>query len=420
MKVIFALMLTFAAFASNCSPTISMRSESGIILKEGHDSKQTLSGVYLEMDQYCPGETVTATILIKSRTAIIGEHIIGHEINTVKIQPGQIAAYFNFTIVGDNNWNEDREFSIIAINPSHGHILNSTIDFSIKNDDPKISISIAPKVTEPRKNTKSVTLKVKLSMPAEQRITGEVEFSEQSAHRGIDFEAPFTHGFEILPGESEFEFLPNTLVIYSDTEKEKNETLRLFLNGVKNATPSSESELLVIADPQNYKVTIHSTIKAIAEARVAMISDYSVSGELNFENENGLLTTSDLTPTYKHVIKGMPGTIGIHPGLIRLSAKIENESLSKFRMEFIDAPYEIYPYMNHKMYLFMSSFGKLHEDEFITIKPPTNNPSQYPAFDLTRLNSSGDGGWSASYKRNLSEGGVEALREDTTITVEEI
>ncbi|MFP5492372.1 MAG: hypothetical protein ACLGG0_12780, partial [Bacteriovoracia bacterium] len=68
--------------------------------------------------------------------------------------------------------------------------------------------------------------------------------------------------------------------------------------------------------------------------------------------------------------------------------------------------------------MFMSSFGKLHEDEFITITRPGTSP--YPAFDFSQMKKTGEKKWEARYQRSLSEGGSDVLREVTTLKLEEI
>lgn len=418
MLFIFTLLFSFSAHAQVCEPVLTLKPQSAIELKEGHRQEQAVSGVYVEMDRYCPGETVSVTVLLRSGSAIVGEHVSGQEVNQVVIPAGQIVSYLNFAVIGDNDWNEDRGFSAQAINPSHGTVDISMVDFSIKNDDPQISIVVANKFTEPRKGAQTVALKVQLSMPAEQRITGEIEFSEQTATRGVDFEAPFNHSFEILPGESEFSFLPKTLTVYSDDEKEKEETLRLFLNGVQNATPSNGSALVLIQDPKNYQVNFTSLVQGVSEGRVAMTSNYSVSGTLDVEGADGVLQTQDLVPNYAHSVQGLPGPVRVTPGKIRISAKFAEDQLLRLRLEFVDSPFEVYPYMTQRLFMYMSSFGKLHEDEFITITNPGN--SSYPAFDLKQVKVSADGEWKGSYVKRLSEGGEEALRERSELTLQEI
>lgn len=415
MIFILSIIFSLSTFAKICEPVITLRPQTSIVLKEGHNQEQLTSGVYVEMDRYCPGENVSVTILLRSGTAIIGEHVSGEEITQVSIESGQIVSYSNFAIIGDNDWNKDRVFSVQAINSTHGTIDISTVDFSIKNDDPQISIVVGERVTEPRKGAKPVSLSVQLSMPAEQRITGEIEFREQSATRGFDFEAPYTHSFEILPGESEFSFLPNTLTIYADDEKEKVESLRLFLNGVRNATPSNESALVLINDPKTYHVTFTSEIKAIAEQRVAMTSNYTFTGDIMIEGADGDLQTNDLVPRYSHKVVGIPGAVVVSPGKVRVSAKFINDDLDRFRVEVVESPFEIYPYMSQRLFLYMSSFGKLHEDEFVSIQAPGS--SQYPAFDFKKIKPLAEGEWKGSYVKRLSEGGAEILQEVTEITL---
>ena len=74
--------------------------------------------------------------------------------------------------------------------------------------------------------------------------------------------------------------------------------------------------------------------------------------------------------------------------------------------------------MTQRLFMFMSSFGKLHEDEFITIQVPGTSP--YPAFDLRKFQQISADEWKASYVNRLSEGGAEVLRERSEITVQEI
>lgn len=415
MLLVLTLFFSFLTYAQVCEPVITLKPQSTIVLKEGHRQEQAVGGVYVEMDRYCLGENVSVTVLLRSGSAVVGEHVSGAEINQVTIPSGQIVSYLNFAVIGDNDWNEDRIFSAQAINPSHGTIDVSTIDFTIKNDDPQISIVVANKVTEPRKGTQAIPLSVQLSMPAEQRITGEIEFREQTASREIDFEAPYTHSFEILPGETEFSFLPNTLIVYADEEKEKEETLRLFLNNVKNATPANESALILIKDPKSYEVTFTSEIKAIAEARVAMTSSYSVYGDLTFEAADGVLHSEDLVPTYVHSVVGLPGPVRISPGKIRISARFNEDELVRLRLEFLDSPFEIYPYMSQRLFMYMSSFGKLHEEEFISIQAPGSSP--YPAFDLKKIIKTSEDQWKASYINRLTEDGAEALQERTEVFI---
>ena len=418
MLALLSFLFSFTTLAQVCEPVITLKPESAIVLKEGHRQEQAVSGVYLEMDRYCPGESVSVTVLLRSGSALIGEHVRAEEINQVVIPAGQIVGFLSFAVVGDNEWNEDRTFSVQAINPSHGTVSISTIDFSIKNDDPQISIVVNEQVTEPRLASKSVSLSVRLSMPAEQRITGEVEFREQDATRGVDFEAPYSHSFEILPGETEYTFLPNTLVVYADDEKEKTESLRLFLNAITNATPSNESALILIKDPKNFRVSFTSQIQGISENRVAMTSSYAVSGETTIEATDGALVSLDLVPSYAHTVSGLPGPVRVSAGKVRLSVKFTDERLVRLRLEFVESPFEIYPYMTQRLFMFMSSFGKLHEDEFITIQSPGTSP--YPAFDLKKIQATAAGEWKAQYVNRLSEGGAEVLHERSEITVTEL
>ncbi len=124
------------------------------------------------------------------------------------------------------------------------------------------------------------------------------------------------------------------------------------------------------------------------------------------------------TPSYTHKIIGYPVPPKTRPGLLSVSAIIKDDNLDRFRLEFVESPIEIYPYSPQPLYLFMSSFGKLHEDEFITITQPGS--SAYPAFDFKLMKKKSDKKWQAIYKRSLREGGSEALREVTTLTLEEL
>lgn len=421
MSTIISLILAVffsvnTTFSNECNPVIELKAESGILLKEGHQKNQKVSGVYIEMDSYCFQE-VRLTVLVREGSAKIGEHIIADEINEIVIPAGQISGYLRFAIIGDNEWNEDRQFSIQGINPSSGHISISTVDFTIQNDDPKIELVIPKKVTEPRQGYIDVPVKVRLSMPAEQRITGEVEFVGQSAQKGEDFEAPFSSGFEILPGESEYEFLPNTLIIKSDDQKESTESLRLFLNGVKNATAINQSALVLINEIKSYSITLSSKIEAIGEGRVVMASNYSFTDQVSEENADGTFSSKVIIPTYRHKVTDMPFPIKAFPGKSQITLLFKDETLFSIRLELIESPYEIYPYISNKMYMFASSFGKLHEDEFITIQRP--NTSKYPAFDLKKIQLVKEGTWKAEYKKNILENGEIALREETSILIKE-
>jgi hypothetical protein len=216
----FILSLTQAQ-AQNCQPVIDITNAAVTSVKEGHDRNIQLVDVAVEMDRYCPGEAVSMTLLVLSESAVVGEHLQIAEINTLVIPAGQISAGLSIGIIGDDEWNEDRTFSVRIINPSHGNVNLAQSSFVITNDDPKITMIIPSSVKEPRLGMKEVPLRVELSIPADRIVRGEIEIRGLSATQGDDFTSSHSIGFELLPGELSFEFLPSTFVVLSDEHKTK-------------------------------------------------------------------------------------------------------------------------------------------------------------------------------------------------------
>lgn len=406
--------------ALTCVPVLSLKNPALSSAKEGHDKKISFLDVTVEMDRYCPGENVSLTLLVLSSSAVVGEHLQAEETNTVVISSGQIASVVSIGIIGDNDWNEDRQFSVRIINPSHGSVSLAQSDFLITNDDPKIFMNFPGSVKEPKQGAKSVPLKLQLSTPAERVISGEIEVRGMSATKDEDFITSHTIGFEFLPGESEFEFLPDTLKVLSDDIKEKSEQITFYMNKAIGGSPYPEQVSLSIKDPTpDYRLTIQSIIKGISDAQIAMISNYQHSVLLTeSEAATGEYISEASAPKYSHQVTGFPSAPATQPGLLSANVILQDNVLSRLRLEFIESPTEIYPYSPQPLYMFMSSFSKLHEDEFITITNP--GESDYPAFDIKQMKKVSDNKWQANYKRSLSEDGAEALQESTTLTLEEI
>jgi len=418
---LFAFMFSLSnAFAETCNPVIDITTGPLTSVTEGHDGNVKLVDVTVEMDRYCPGETISMTLLVLSESAVVGEHIQIDEVNTLVIPAGQISAGLSIGIIGDDEWNEDRTFSVRVINPILGSVNLAEASFVITNDDPKIAMIVPATVKEPRTGTKPVPLRVELSMPADRVITGEIEIRGLSATQGEDFASSHSIGFELLPGETFFEFLPDTFVVLSDDLKESSERVTFFMNTVTNASAYPEQVNLFIEDPSaTYKATIESVVSGVAEARVAMISTYKHTLELMESEETpGLFLSAPSKPSYTHRLVGVPFTPTTRPGLVAVSAIVNDDQLTRFRMEFVESPVEIYPYSPQPLYLFMSSFGKLHEDEFITLTRPGS--SAYPAFDFKQMKKTGEKTWEALYQRSLRDGGAEILREVTKLKLEEI
>lgn len=415
----FVLTLSQAQ-AQNCQPVIDISNAAVSSVKEGHDRNVKLVDVAVEMDRYCPGETVSMTLLVLSESAVVGEHLQIAEINTLVIPAGQISAGISIGIIGDNEWNEDRTFSVRVINPSHGYVNLAQARFVITNDDPKITMIIPSKVKEPRLGIKQIPLRVELSMPADRIIRGEIEIRGLSATQGDDFASSHSIGFELLPGDTYFDFLPNTFVVFSDDLKENSERVTFFMNTVTNASAYPQQSNLFIEDPSaQYRAIIESVITGMSGGQIAMISTYKHSLELTeSDTTSGLFESEFSAPSYTHRLVGVPITPVTRPGLLAISSVINGEKLERFRLEFVEAPVEIYPYSPQPLYMFMSSFGKLHEDEFITITRPGTSP--YPAFDLEQMKKTGEDKWEGRYQRNLREGGTEVLREVTTLKLQAI
>lgn len=408
------------AQAQNCQPVIDITNAAITTVKEGHDRKIQLVDVAVEMDRYCPGETVKMTLLVLSESAVVGEHLQIAEINTLIIPAGQISAGLSIGIIGDDDWNEDRTFSVRIINPSHGHVNLAQASFVITNDDPKITMIVPSTVKEPRLGKKDIPLRVELSMPADRIIRGEIEIRGLSAAQGDDFASAHSIGFELLPGDTSFDFLPNTFLVFSDDLKEKSERVTFFMNTVTNASAYPQQVNLYIEDPAaQYRAYIESVITGVDGGQVAMISTYKHTIELSeSEVTPGLFESEVSAPSYTHRLIGAPIAPVSRAGLLSVSSVINGGTLERFRLEFVESPLEIYPYSPNPLYMFMSSFGKLHEDEFITLTSP--GASSYPAFDIKQMKKTGDNKWEARYQRSLSEAGSEALREITTLKLEEI
>lgn len=419
LPIIFILTLAQVQ-AQTCQPVIDITNSTITTVREGHDQKTKLVDVAVEMDRYCPGEAVGMTLLVLSESAVVGEHLQIAEVNTLVIPAGQISSSLSIGIIGDDEWNEDRTFSVKLINPTHGSVNLSQTGFVITNDDPKITMIIPAKVKEPRLGTKEVPMRVELSMPADRLVTGEIEIRGLSATQGDDFSSSQSIGFELLPGETSFEFLPNSFAVLSDDLKEKSERVTFFMNTVKGASAYPEQVNLFIEDPApQYRATIESAVSGVADARVAMISTYKHTLELTETEENsGLFQSKASAPSYSHRLIGIPMTPVTRPGLVAANAIIKNDQLERFRLEFVVSPVEIYPYSPQVLYMFMSSFAKLHEDEFITITRPGS--SSFPAFDFKSMKKTEEKTWEGLYKRSLRDGGAEVLREVTKLKLEEI
>lgn len=422
----FIILLTHFIFFNIsyavCEPEINV-SNTQIFVKEGHKDQQNLVDFMVEMDRFCPSEIVTLKIIVKEITARFGENFSIPEVNYINIQPGSVKDGFSIAILGDNEWNENRVFEVAVISTTHGWLNSSGSTIEITNDDPRIKLVMQDKVIEPKKGVLNIPLKVELEFPAEQIIKGEIEIKGISATKDEDYSSNYSIGFEILPGESYFEFLPKTLVINSDSEKEQNESLYLEFMTIKGATPLYARKILTISEVQaSYKLKITSNISNIAEGKVAIISNYSHETELVLNEETKNYEFKNEEPIYTHKILNSPFQVKTKPGLLSGSfstGKSENinneESLT---LEFIKAPSEVYPYNPYPLYLFISSFLKLHEDEFITVSSP--GLGEYPAFKINHLTKNGDNLWNKTYIRNFKEDGEIIFKEKTIIEIKEL
>lgn len=408
LVLVFSFLQAFSLSASDCAPVLSLQASQSVI-KEGHQKNQTEVSAVVEMDRLCTQE-VRLKVLLKGLTAKVGEHVVGDDINYVTIPAGSAVGYATAFVVGDDEWNEDRSFSFIAIENNIGVIENSVVDIVIKNDDPLINVIYPASVTE-AETSQQVQITVKLSEPADQYITGNLEFHEITATRGEDFDAPFQHSFEFFPGETTYTFLANTLTIYTDDVEEESETLYMKFSGMKGATAELDSYVLTIQEQkeESYLINFTSNISITGEEGVAQKMDFMA--QLEVKVKEGKTTSPTITPKYQVSMRaqGVPFKIIAHPGSFKISnLEIIDGEVKSADLLFAPAPWEVIPIYAQKLYLYMSTFGHFHQNELIM------NPE--PVYRLKKVKKQSEGKWVAEYKnRFTSDGGV--MVENSTLSI---
>ncbi|MEM9653319.1 MAG: Calx-beta domain-containing protein [Actinomycetota bacterium] len=217
----------------------------------------------------------TATTADSDYTAVSGQ--------VVTFAPGQTAKQVSIPVIGDEQFEDDEDFTVNLTNPSAGLTIGDGSATATITNDEVITVSVGDAtIAEGDSGTAIVSVDVTLSDPADQQMTVLVDTADISATAGTDYVDPGQQTVTFNIGESTQSV---DITVNGDTAIEPDESF--------SVTASSPTGGLVLGDATGV-VTI--TNDDVPSAIDVSISDVTVDPEGTGANGTANVTVSLSAP----------------------------------------------------------------------------------------------------------------------------
>jgi hypothetical protein len=179
--------------------------------------------------------TASVTVTIASGTATGGVDFVAPAPFLVNFAMGETSKTVNITLFGDATFEPDEQFTLTLSNPVNLSLGDAQATGTINNDDPLPSMGINDlSLNEGQSGTTTFTFNVVLSNASSQTISVIASSSDQTATVASgDYQVLAATSVTFAPGQTS---RPVVVLVNGDTANEPNETFRVNLSGVSNAT----------------------------------------------------------------------------------------------------------------------------------------------------------------------------------------
>lgn len=200
-------------------------------------------------------EAITIDYSTEDDTATTGDSDYSAASDTITIPAGETTATITVPVNDDSLDEENESFCLNISNPSAGDIIIAQGICTITDDDPPPSMTIHDvTVTEGDTGTKNAEFIVELTSASGRIITVNYATFDVSAAAGSDYSATSGSLF-FYPGEtSKFIFVQ----VIGDTLYEDDETFKVRLSGVSNATIANAEGIATVEDDDLPVISIGS------------------------------------------------------------------------------------------------------------------------------------------------------------------
>lgn len=417
LLVVTLIFLTNMALAQEpCEPFIQiLENESDLIVKEGR-----VGTIVLERDRLCPGQEIYVQLEFLDGTAIRGVNYQAERFEYAVFK-NTFTTAVRFEILNNEEWDEGFEFYVRLRYSEVGTVKDQTITIRTENANPLVKLDLPRSLKEPREGSKTVPLRVFLNQPAEFAFEGKLRIVPVSATYMKDYVGPSPDQlltFFLLEGDNEFIFPEDKLIkILADDEKENPEDIMFIIESIDGTKPDKyvyDFTILDFQDNDFYRIKFNSNI-SLGEPPVTIEINYSIEIEARPDNESGQLENSNITsPRYKYIIKSPEGEIPqpkTEPGnVVILNIANNDNSLESLLLKFDPSPQEILPYVPMPQYLFMSTFGLLHQSQM-------QSSGNAPTFLFQNFSKVNQNSWKKEFNRTVAQDDG-SIKENTTIEVQ--
>ena len=201
------------------------------------------------------GKPINICYSTSNATAIAGSDYLG-TINLITINPGETNAVIPLGVLGDTIFEPDETFSLYLICVRNAVLGNSRCDVVIQNDDPKPTIDVSDAgVVEGNSGTTNAVFRAYLSNPTYQTVTVDYFTADVTANSGSDYVGAMG-SLTFFPGVTNLEV---SVTVMGDSALEADESFRLVLTNIVNASPGRTSGTGVITNDDFACVSISDT-----------------------------------------------------------------------------------------------------------------------------------------------------------------
>jgi serine protease len=195
---------------------------------------------------------VTYDIATADGTATAGSDFVARSLAGETIAAGQTSRTFAVTISGDSTVEANETFLVKLGRPVGAIITDSEAIGTIVNDEgPRLSIADVS-ITEGDKGTRLAVFTVSLSEAVASDVTYDIQTSDGTAARGLDYEPQFLAAETIAPGQTSRTF---AVGIYGNTTVESDKTFQVNLLARSGATiADSQATGTIINDDANSNI----------------------------------------------------------------------------------------------------------------------------------------------------------------------
>ena len=208
-------------------PQLSIK---GMTLTEGHGGA-SLATFTLRLSKPA-SQIVTVNYATRDGTATAGPDYMAAS-NLISFIPGQTTASIRIPILGDTVDEPDERVTVQLSNPVNAQLTGKgTASVIITDDDqPDLALIDSLSVTQGDSGSGTARLQVTLSAPSWQPVSVRYTTLDDTARAGLDYTA-MSGTLTFQPGETRLNL---DIPILADTTVEPDETLRLRLDGIRNA-----------------------------------------------------------------------------------------------------------------------------------------------------------------------------------------